>query len=486
MAYLEKDNVEREKIGKADVGEARERRKNKIRWSIVAIGLIFVFNPNVAIIDPLPDMFGYIIISLGLLKPSMLCEELADARRAFERLILLDLGKLLCVVWVFGVNGSNNVNSSLLLWTFVFGILEVVFVLPAFGKLFDGFNELGNFHVNTAIHSSKKPGGQSYTDKIKRSGMFLVVFKAIMAVLPELITLETHSYNENTAFFNLYRYIGVMRGFCFVPVLAVGIVWLVKMLKYFWRISHDKAFCQSVNNAYLTKVVPRKGLFIVRNVRVAAWFFIASAVLTLDFKIDGVNIFPDVVTVLLLGISFFYLCKISVLSKKATVITSVLYGISTLLVQLTDNFYRSNYTYNAMEKSDDAFFAYLVCVGAVVIQGILFICLLASVFKQVRTVIVEHTGYVKGREIVSEGEQTQVKAFQDELTKSFSHLIDVAMIYAASDVLYSLYGAFYAFMDKNLGVLGVVNTACGILFIGMSVRAFGSLREAVATKYMLE
>ncbi len=455
-------------------------------WGLMALAFVFLFNPNISVVDVLPDFFGYIILSLALLKVSMLCEGLADARRAFERLILVDGAKILSMVWIFGVNSANDRTSSLLLWSFVFGVLEIIFVLPAYVKLFDGFSELGNFHENTAIHGSRKSGGVSYTDKIKGLSVAFVVLKAVMCVLPELAALGNTSYDETSAFFNLYRYIGVMRGFCFIPVLIVGGAWLALVIRYFLRIRADKKLCDSVSAAYAEKVLPKRGLFTVRNVRSATWFFVAAAVLTLDIRLEGVNILPDLFIVVLLAISFAFLCKTTKLSKKAPTVMMVLFGISTLLSAFADKYFHENYTYNAIEKSSVALTTYFIYVGAVALQGILFVCTLALLFRGIRTVIVEHTGYVLGREINTDGEKERAAEVHKELYKSFTRIVDVAIIYVLSDVLYSLYGAFYAFMDKSIGYLSIINIACGLLFIGMTVKAVDELREAVQTKYMLE
>ena len=466
--------------------KSRGQSTAKIPWGLMALSFVFLFNPNISVVDILPDFFGYIILSLALLKVSMLSEGLAEARRAFERLILVDGAKLLSMVWIFGVNGSNDRTSSLLLWSFVFGVIEMIFVIPAYVKLFDGFSELGNFHENTAIHGSKRAGGASYTDKLKTFSLFFVVLKAVMCVLPELSALGNTSYDESSAFFNLYRYIGVMRGLCFIPVLVIGGVWLAFVIRYFLRIRADKTLCDSVSAAYSERVMPKRGLFTVRNVRVATWFFVAAMVLTLDVRLEEVNILPDLFIVALLAISFAFFCKTTKLSKPAPVVMMALFGISTLLSDAADKYFHANYSYIAIEKSNAALVAYFVYVGAVALKGILFVSTLAVAFKEIRKVIVEHTGYVLGREINTEGEKERTLEVQNELYKSFTRIVDVAIIYVLSDVLYSLYGAFYAFMDKNLGYLSIINIICGIVFIGMTVKAVDELREAVQTKYMLE
>ena len=112
--------------------------------------------------------------------------------------------------------------------------------------------------------------------------------------------------------------------------------------------------------------------------------------------------------------------------------------------------------------------------------------MLSAITKELRTVIAHHTGYVLGKEINSEGENERVKEIHFELNKSFSWMLNVAAIYVFSDVVYSLYGVIYAFARKDFGFLGVINIACGLFFVGMTVRALDDLKNAVKTKYMLE
>lgn len=466
--------------------ERKQARAARIPWGAIALSFVFLFNPNVSIIDPLPDFIGHIILSLSLVKLSLVCDGLTDARRAFERMILIDGAKLLALLWVFGIEATSERNSSLMLWSFVFGFLEIAFLAPAFVKLFNGLTELGNFHKNTAIHGSNKPGGHSYTDKLKKLSVFMVVFKAVMAFLPELADLSNSSYDETSVFINIYRYIGIMRALCFVPALAVGTVWLVKALRYVSRIRADKVFCRSVEDTYREKILPKDGIFTVRNVKAATWFLVAAAVLTIDFELDGVNIFPDILVLVFLALSFVYFRKATKLSVKLPAIMMGLYGISTVFADAADMYYHNNYTYSAMERSSEAFKHYLVYVGAVALKGILFVGLLAVVFLRVRKIIDEHTGYVRGKEIHSEGEQARILEIHNELGKNFIRALDAAIIYVISDILCSFYGLFYAFANRNMGWFSVVNIACAILFIGMTVRAVSELREAVQTKYMLE
>ena len=460
--------------------------KKQIPWGLFIIASIFLFNPHIAIFDFLPDFIGYIILSIALTKLAMINDHLYEAKRAFDRLIIIDIGKILAIFWVFGMTFGNEQNSSLLLWSFVFGVLEILFAISAFAKLFEGFSTLGDFHSNSSIHGSKRRDGKSYTQRFKSLTSVLIVFKAVMAVLPELSVLETMTYDETSRFTYLYRYIGVMRGFCFIPVLIIGIVWLVCAIRYFSRIRSDKDFVISVDEEYSSKQISKSGMFVVRDVKIATLFLVLGSILSLDFIFENVNIIPDILVVPFFALSLFYFSKVSNFKKKFAIASVVIFSIVSILEQVLRFYFFEEFYYNAINKNGEAFYTYLFMVGTVAIKGILLVVVFVAISKAIKTVIKDHTGYVLGREIHSEVEQNQIAEMHKQLGKNFSRLSDFAAVCVLADLFASLYGAFYAFLDKNFGWMSLISVACTLLLVGMTVKAVSELREGVQTKYMLQ
>ena len=72
----------------------RTAEKKQISWGLFAVAFLFLFNPNITIIDTLPDFLGYIILSVALSKLAMINEHIYDAKRAFDRMIIVDIGKI--------------------------------------------------------------------------------------------------------------------------------------------------------------------------------------------------------------------------------------------------------------------------------------------------------------------------------------------------------------------------------------------------------
>ena len=345
-----------------------------IPWMLIAIGFIFLVNPNISIIDPLPDFIGYIIISIALSKLSLLSETLADAKKSFERMILIDGAKILAIIWVFGIDSSSERASSLLLWCFVFSVLEGIFLIPSCVKLFKGISDLGDYHENVSIHSQN--GKKSYTDRMKFFTLAFVVIKAIMTVLPEVSSLTNSSYDETASFVNMYRYIGIMRLLACVPVIIIGLAWICAILRYFKRIAKDVSLNTALENKYVTDVLPKKGAFVIRDVKIVSWLLVISAVLSLDFVIEGRNIIPDVFVLAALIPAFLFMCKNSRINKKGFFVSAAFYGVICVLAALLNYFYLENYTYNALDKDAYAFYLYMATVVCQALQGISFVILL--------------------------------------------------------------------------------------------------------------
>ena len=460
--------------------------KKQIPWGLFIIAGVFLFNPNIAIFDFLPDFIGYIILSIALTKLAMLDDNLYEAKRAFDRMIIVDIGKILAILWVFGMTFGSEQSSSLLLWSFVFGVLEILFAIPAYVKLFEGLSTLGNFHSNFSIHGAKNKSKKSYTQKVKSLTAVLIVAKAVLACLPELSVLGTMSYDETSKFTFLYDYIGVMRLFCFLPMLIIGGVWLVRMIRYFLRIKSDNEFIASLNLEYSNRKVVKSGMFIIRDVKIATLFLVLGSILSLDFVFENVNIVPDVLIVPFFALSLFYFSKVSNFKKTFAIVSLVIFSIVALFEDGLRFYFFDEFYYNAINKNGEAFYTYLAMVATVAIKGILLVIVYVAMAKVIKQVIKDHTGYVLGREIQSEVEQIQIGEVQKRIGKNFSRLSDFAAVCVLADLFASLYGAFYAFLDRNFGWITLISTACGLLLVGMTVKAVSELREGVQTKYMLQ
>ena len=293
----------------------------KIGYMIV--GCIFLFNPFINIIDILPDFIGYLFIMRALSELSDLERNIRNARARFKSAMWVSLVK--CAL----VFASMIFDSTwYLILTFSFGILESMYLIPACIDLFYGISYLEERYTNhkSRFESLPKFGGvfdktefesgrayfevfaQNTRDRnpafaeeriyfgdryatvaLREAGflsrvrqkvvyfyesteartlsvIFLIV-RAACNIIPELTAIaETGSgYVESNPIedFSALRWLLILVLAIFA--LVVGILWLVRMIKYFNIFRKDEEFLSVLRDKYNREILPNKGLWTKRK-----------------------------------------------------------------------------------------------------------------------------------------------------------------------------------------------------------------------------
>ena len=456
--------------------------KNKKIFNFTFIGLsfIFIFNPNINVIDLLPDFIGYILLCVALTSLGDINDDIADAIKAFKRMIFIDASKILAVMWIFGLSALSERNSSLMLFSFVYGILEMFLLIPAYAKLFGGLATVGYFHNNTSIIGTKKESKRNYTDRVRAFTTFFVIFKATMSFLPELADLTSTEYYENSGATNLYRFIGIMRFLAFIPVMIVGIIWLVNIIKYFRRLEKDQDLKCSLEVLYDERVAPKKGIFIKRNVQTAFVILITALVLSFDLRIESVNILPDALSALLFAAFFVVVSKKTAISTKWGMrLSGAYFAISAAYSYIEYKFFRE-YSYGIIYRDTVALKEYKIMVAVSILSIIAFLLLCVSAIMTLEKIIDTHTGVIIQEDTPN---ATMLEKMSEdtrtELKKHLTYCMIAVGIYSVGDVCYTLFA-------KDYGFLFLINCICAVIFVGTFVKTYSEIYEAVNAKYMLE
>lgn len=447
-------------------------QNKSMKFKGFVLALIFLCNPNISIIDPLPDFIGYIIISLALVKFADMNDTLSDALTIFKRLILIDAAKILAIFWTFGMTVTTERDTSLLLWPFVFGVLEIIFVNQAFSRLFSGIASLGTVCENTSVLGG---GKRSYTGRIKALTFVFVTFKALMCVLPESSILNSSEDGS----FTLYRFIGVMRFLAFIPVLILGGIWLYKGIRYFVRVNRDKPFIEGLNELYRERVLTNKSIFIKRDFKVCYVLLICAFAFSIDVRFDYINMLPDLISAIFF-IALFAIAARHVKIPKIVfiVLSSVLFAVSAAAWFLEYKFF-DEYYYEAIYRSDEAYAAYvragiMAGIGIVIFTALSF-CLIYTMHK----IIQAHTGLEKNLDAYNDEKYKQIDAAtKRELSIKLAYCILISLIYAISNIYYIVYSADYGFLTT-------VDILVGIVCMLTYMKVFSDIVDAVDNKYIL-
>ncbi len=455
------------------------KKKKTLGLGFCIPAAFFLFNPNINIIDVFPDFLGYFFLCLAFAKIGELNESVSSALAGFRKMILVDLLKWAAVVWVFGMSVPSERNSSLLLWAFVFATLEMVFAIPAYIKLFSGLTQIGFLNQNESLFGDREGSGRrNRTDRMRRATIFLIAAKGVLSVLPELSDLTNSSYDETGSFVNLYRFIGVMRLLAFLPMLVIGIVWLCRFLRYFKRLSKDAVLCDGLLTRYENEVLPRTGMFICRNFQNTVWVVLIALALTMDLRLEYVNMLPDFLAAFLMIVAVLMLKKYSDLPPRTAWIGVLCYLFASGAEAICERYFFANYSYYAIIRSLEAEIVYFVWIGLSVLKNVAFVFAILSLVRCLARTIRLHTGFVEGRTEISEREEKMVADLQRELKNGVILATVFAGVYGVADVCYVILARWVEFMGLIQVVTAVI---CLILF----ARALWAIRNAVDTKYML-
>ena len=290
--------------------------KNKmIRFGLLICGLVFFCNPNLNIVDILPDCIGCLLIVLALTKLGDLCADIGEAKHAFTTLFWITLSKLPAVILLMWITGKNASEETMwLVFTFCYAVAETVFAMRAFSLLFDGLAYLGTrqeggefLYVWTSKPQKTDADGASRRVRSKRiehlmhaTSAFLVV-KALLYTLPEFCRLSSYDTlgyitPEGLAlsgFYPLFVSAAVLIG------LVIGIVWLCQVCGYVRHIAKHTDFWNGLYRQYETTVLPRSGIFVMRRMYAFTVLISAAAIFSVDFYLDEVNCLPDFVSAIL-------------------------------------------------------------------------------------------------------------------------------------------------------------------------------------------
>ncbi len=458
--------------------KAKREKQSTMGLLLAILATLFFWNPNVNIIDFLPDWIGYILLCTALTKAAWLNENIEAALRTFRTMIFVDMGKWLAILWVFGLNVLSERNSSLLLWAFVFAVAELILLIPAYTKLFGGLIELGYFYPNTAVFGNDKQA-KTPTDKIRRATVTFVAIKAVLSVLPEFADLSNSSYDESSAFFNIYRHIGTMRTLSFLVVLVVGVVWAVRMICYWQRVRRDTAFVGGMYEKYSSEIAPKTGRFVRRNFDLVYLLTIIGLCLTVDMRIDYQNLLPDCLAAIAFAVAFLILQKRTAIATAPWIVScSAYFGVS-LAAAIAEYRFFAEYRYSSIWRSEEAMNGYVWFVILNILKILCFLVLLGILLRALWRVIEAHTGYVAGRNQMGEKEQLMVRSLQKDLKGSLIIAYVFAVLYGIADIAYDQ-------LARNFGFMGLFVLCVALSCIGMFIRALTPVKQAIDTKYMLD
>ncbi len=485
--------------------ETKARKFNrKMGLNFILASVVFYFLPDFMMIDPLPDVIGYVLAAYGLTMLGDICEDLADARRRFMKLIILGAARLFGLFAAFALFSGNERPTAILTVTFVLGVIECLFLIPAVKSMFNGLIYLGTRNNGTAVFNrppknvgSVKNGKRvkrirtdrrSYSDTVMRQTIFFILLKNILSILPEMLAL---SAGDDSQYYNYNRYdqINYFRVLAMIIVVIAGIVWLRRMRKYLRALIGDAPFMNSLAERYSTEVLPNESIFFRRRAALAFIVMSVGAFAAMDLYIRGfdaeqelreINVIPDLICAICLMVGVFIISNKASKWRMRAVIATAVYGVvSSLSWKFNYDFV---YEYGAAQVSRDivANRIWKLLTALSVFEAICFTVTVFVVGMVLRDTIEQHTGYFPKHATIDPTARAQ------ELHKKLNFLLQVSTVFAA---LAGAGGVFRVWMFCSESFVAdlswIIEMALTAVFALMFSYSMSRIKESIEEKYML-
>ncbi len=474
----------------------KSKTPSAYKWIIFSF--VLLFNPNISVIDPLPDFFAWFILSGFLTKAADCAPYFQEAKTAFTRLGWLNLVKIPALSVVSFIRSQNTLDNDVMaLASFTFAAIEVFLLVSATKYIFEAFFYLGErTDTNSFISpfATNKSGTRMITPEALRDFCyFFSVCKCLFYFLPDLFLLTRVDKNGQVFYtsplYPIVLIISIILGF------VIGGIWLGRIKKYIKAILDEKSFDDT-----LEKICPtdersdysrRKKL---RSLSFALTMLAASSFFSLELIFDnfgGINILPHFIYGGFVLFAFVLLSR-HVKRCPITLISSLSYVIISTICYVFSVIFLSKYEYYDLTRLPEAKAAYLPVIIFSVLEFAALSLTFIFIARFLKKFILENTGLNPD----SERYMKMEKEYHTSLIKRAYVLSSMAIISGLAKLvnvfLNNEVQLIYSdindvtkpvFTGSLIPWFNVVVTFTAIIYIGYSLYYISTLKEEVEIKY---
>lgn len=252
---------------------------------LFTLGMVFLFNPVVGLVDLLPDFIGAFLVAASMTEIAMLDERLEQARRLIYYVAGVSAVRTVLMFFMFDMDESAMLSS-----VFLLGVGEL-FALIYFAVSFFG-------GVSYVAQRSESENVLGNVDRIQKLWITFFAVHTASSVLPELFALPqlTARVNPEELTWATERQIVLYRNYARLllgTVSFISAVWWFKNTYAFMKgVRRDESFKQSLSVRFgeFIRANPLQRVF--WDLRFAFIAFAAGCVLQMNFTVDGMAVLP--------------------------------------------------------------------------------------------------------------------------------------------------------------------------------------------------
>ncbi len=468
----------------------KQKKRGSMSFLCVMAGLFFFFNPNLSVLDFLPDFIGCALVFLGLTRVARINPVMQEARGKFLKLAMISAARDFLILMALGSSAANEKATSLLLISFSASLLFLWFAFSAFRALFDGFYGLAVLGDCAPLFAEATCGKggvkRSRTEIILRQSLVFLVLREVINVLPEFSSLSVSSGEMSPNHINMYEYIGIMRMFAALAVLALGVIYLVRVVKYFRLLQKQTDFRAQLAEKECEITGRYPGNAITRRYRLSFILMGVGAFLLTDFYIDFSNIIPDALAAacLLAGVLL-----ADFLSRKQKLLAAgiaVAYGaVAMLSSYFAESFYaefaNAQIGHNALADR-----AYTFMWGSALLEMLVFLGALVLLLLFLRRTVDKWGGYLAVEED-SDFETRRRAAFLEEFDGELIRTFIFGLIAALFSFVYDYMKVLPAIKWlRFLEFFWAFDFCASLLFGVLFATLLGNILGAIKQRFMFD
>ena len=353
-----------------------------MNYRLLATGLFFLFNPDITILDLLPDCIGFYLIAKALSNVAEISPPAEKAVACFRKLAWIGVGKAFAFFPMMSLFQSEK--EITLLFTGGFSLLTAVFLFPAFHNLFAFITQFA-LRANTNVRGTRVVAFVSY---------IAFILRFFLAMVPESVYLYMDTYESISQNRPIYPLAPYRMGITVLAVtisFVIGLVWLVSILRYLSGVKRNRALNERLHLS-VSFVVHSQYQTVMTSLKPSMRLMMLSFLFLIGYSIEGTPVFPDFLAPLMLLFSLSYLKRCLWLPKQFKLLP-ILASISGLFSFLATYLFCEQY----YEKATIGFLLvrsqYLL---PIVLTGVTsltyFLSVLIVAVPALKRLINEHTG----------------------------------------------------------------------------------------------
>ncbi len=477
-------------------------------YKTLILCLILLINPNINTLDILPDFIAWFLLARLFTEAADSASYFEEARVAFMRLGYISAAKIPAFFLMLMIRGIDNGDTDIFaLTSLTFGVLELIFLIPAVKNIFEALFHLGQRTEAVSLISpiakdgknGKTPERLAFTmpESVRGLTYLFFVCKTILYVMPDMLLLS--SITDRGPVIKLLKYYPIVFLLSVTVTLALGIKWLVTVRRYILAVKEEGRFQSALlevatedsKEKFERKVKLRSAHSALTLLAVAAF---PSFELVFS-NLDEINLLPRTIYGLFVIFAILKLREHSTASRLP-LISAIIYTVSATLAYIFHvSFYSRFETLDLMrEKAAQA--AYLALEITAVIEFAALLFMLFSVGRYIiREFVLSNTGVSPSAERYGRTE----REYHSSLIKrgyllvgfgalaGVSRLVNIFLNHNVQLIFSDITDVTRpAFAASALPWFGLVVVAATVLYAGYSIYYTSTLKDEVDMKYSFE